>query len=125
MSAALRLVEFAATLTRADRFRFLQLKRFLKVAFRELLPRSLLTRPKHGFEVPIDEWLRGPLREFLRDQLAPPRLRVHGLVDPAFVEQLVVEHEQRRRNRSRELFGLLVFQLWYDRWVPQRSSIEP
>jgi len=118
-----RLVELAAGLTHADRFRMLQLKRFLKAAFREVLPAELLARPEHGFEVPIDEWLRGPLREPLREQLAPQRLREHGLVDAGFVAQLIHEHEQRRRNRSRELFALLVFQLWYDRWHPERSSI--
>jgi asparagine synthase (glutamine-hydrolysing) len=111
-----RIVEFAARLSQRDRFRFLQLKRFLKAAFRALLPAELLARPKHGFEVPIGEWLRGPLRGFLRDHLAPERLRAHGLMAPAFVERMLREHETRTRNRSRELFAVLVFQLWYDRW---------
>ena len=118
-----RIVEFAARLSQRDRFRFLELKRFLKSAFRVLLPEELLRRPKHGFEVPIDEWLRGPLREFLRDHLAPERLRAHGVIAPAFVERMLREHEERRRNRSRELFSLLVFQLWYDRWHSKPPAI--
>jgi hypothetical protein len=69
--------------------------------------------------VPIDEWLRG----FLREHLAPERLRAHALVAPAFVEQMLREHEERRRNRSRELFAVLVLQLWYDRWQSKPPAI--
>ncbi|MGE0454718.1 MAG: asparagine synthase (glutamine-hydrolyzing) [Vicinamibacteria bacterium] len=112
-----RLVEFAFALPEESKFAFATLKRFLKLAFAELLPAELLRRPKHGFEVPIDEWLRGPLRERLRDELQPARLARHGFFEPAFVGRLLAEHEQRRRNRSRELFLLLVFELWYSRWT--------
>jgi len=112
-----RLVEFAFALPEESKFAFASLKRFLKLAFTELLPAELLRRPKHGFEVPIDEWLRGPLRERLRDELQPARLARHGFFEPAFVGRLLEEHEQRRRNRSRELFLLLVFELWYSRWT--------
>jgi asparagine synthase (glutamine-hydrolysing) len=112
-----RLVEFAMRLPQASKLSLFTLKRFLRLAFRELLPREILGRPKHGFEVPTDEWLRGPLRGFLEAALQPARIGRHGLYDAAFVEELKREHQQRKRNRSRELFQLLVFELWYDRWV--------
>jgi asparagine synthase (glutamine-hydrolysing) len=112
-----RLVEFAATLPQGSKLLLWRLKRFLKVAFADLLPRSILHRRKHGFEVPIDEWLRGPQRDFARDVLSPAALSSHGLFDAKEVQRLLAEHLERRRNRSRELFGLIVFQLWYDRWM--------
>jgi len=110
-----RLVEFAGRLPQESKFALFTLKRFLKLAFRDLLPPEILHRRKHGFEVPTDEWLRGPLRELLFDALSPLRLARHGFVDPGFVAEIVREHVERRRNRSRELYLLLVFELWYDR----------
>jgi asparagine synthase (glutamine-hydrolysing) len=110
-----RLVEFAGRLPQESKFSLFALKRFLKLAFRELLPAEIRNRPKHGFEVPTDEWLRGPLKELLFDALSPARLARHGLVDSEFVAEIVREHVEKRRNRSRELYLLLVFELWYDR----------
>ncbi len=110
-----RLVEFAGRLPQQSKFALFALKRFLKLAFRELLPAPILGRRKHGFEVPTDEWLRGPLKDLLCDALSPARLARHGFVDPGFVAGIVREHVERRRNRSRELYLLLVFELWYDR----------
>jgi asparagine synthase (glutamine-hydrolysing) len=112
-----RLVEFAMRLPQRSKLPFFTLKRFLRLAFRELLPRAITERGKHGFEVPTDEWLRGPLRGFMEQALEPRRIARHGLYDAAFVEELKREHAERSRNRSRELFQLLVFELWYDRWV--------
>ena len=110
-----RLVEFAGRLPQESKFALFALKRFLKLAFRELLPPEILNRRKHGFEVPTDEWLRGPLKDLLFDALSPARLARHGFVDSGFVAGIVREHVERRRNRSRELYLLLVFELWYDR----------
>ena len=112
-----RVVEFAMGLSDEAKFTVLSLKRFLKGAFAELLPPEVLHRRKHGFEVPLDEWLRGPLRGLARAALEGAALRRHGLVDPAFVTRMLDEHERAVRNWSSEIFALLVFQLWYDRWM--------
>jgi asparagine synthase (glutamine-hydrolysing) len=116
-----RVVEFAMGLSDEAKFTVLTLKRFLKAAFGGLLPPSILHRRKHGFQVPIDEWLRGPLRDLTRSVLDPAVLRRHGLVEPAFVTRMIDEHEAGTRNWSTEIFGLLVFQLWHDRWMTKAS----
>jgi asparagine synthase (glutamine-hydrolysing) len=120
-----RLVEFAMGLPGEAKFTIGRLKRFLKEAFRELLPASIRHRRKHGFEVPLDEWLRGPLRDLARDALAPPRLAAHGLFEPMEVGRLLDEHEARSRNWSREIYGLLVFQMWHDRWMRPAAAAAP
>jgi asparagine synthase (glutamine-hydrolysing) len=112
-----RLVELALSLPDEAKITILTLKRFLRLAFRELLPVSLLRRAKHGFRVPLDEWLRGPLRERAREALSPAALRVHGFFDPDGVARLLHEHESGACDRSSELFTLLVFQAWHDRWM--------
>jgi asparagine synthase (glutamine-hydrolysing) len=111
------MVEFAMGLSDRAKFRLRTLKWFLKRAYARRLPASILRRRKHGFEVPVDEWLRGPLKDLARSALGGAALRQHGLFEPAFVGRMLDEHEASRRNWSREIFALLVFQLWYDRWV--------
>jgi asparagine synthase (glutamine-hydrolysing) len=112
-----RLVEFAMGLPDRAKFRRHTLKWFPKRAFAGRLPAAILHRRKHGFEVPLSAWLRGPLREMVRSALSAAALQRHGMFEPSFVARMLDEHEASRRNWSREIFGLLVFQLWYERWM--------
>jgi asparagine synthase (glutamine-hydrolysing) len=112
-----RLVEFALSLPDEAKITLLTLKRFLRLALRDLLPPSLLRRPKHGFRVPLAEWLRGPLRERARDTLCPASLQAHGFFDAKGVGELLREHESGASDRSSEIFTLLVFQAWHERWM--------
>ncbi|HEY7676293.1 MAG TPA: asparagine synthase C-terminal domain-containing protein, partial [Candidatus Methylomirabilis sp.] len=91
-------------------------KVLLKALADRYLPPAIVQRKKQGFTVPVGEWFRGPLRPLLRDALAPPRLARQGLFDAAAVEALMAEHETGRRNRWKELWALLVFQLWWERY---------
>jgi asparagine synthase (glutamine-hydrolysing) len=111
-----RLVELAMTIPDEHKFTIRTLKRFLKAAFADRLPQAILHRKKHGFEVPVDEWLRGPLRDVARSALSPGALAAHGFFEPAPVVRMLDEHEARQRNWSKELFTLLVFQMWHRSW---------
>ena len=81
----------------------------------DLLPADIVRRPKAGFHVPIPGWLKGELRPLLTDVLSPERVRRHGVFDPDAVDALVRAHLDGRRNLSRELWGLLMFGLWFER----------
>ncbi len=94
------------------------------------VPRALLAtrlgpeitqRRKQGFSVPMARWLLGPLRPLLDECLSPPALRAHGLVRPQGVAELVRRLEGGRRAMETPLWGLLMFQLWYDRWGPSHD----
>src|SRR5262249_59986113 len=74
-------------------------------------------RRKHGFALPLDEWLRGRLRAFARDTLGGAALTAHGVFDGRGVSALLDAHEAGLGNHSREIFAVLVFQLWWDRWM--------
>jgi asparagine synthase (glutamine-hydrolysing) len=119
-----RLVELALSLPDESKATIFTLKRFLRLAFRDLLPPSLLRRPKHGFRVPLDEWLRGPLRERAWDLLSAGALKAHGLFDAKAVGELLREHESGARNRCGEIFTLLVFQAWYEAWMVPAPPVE-
>jgi len=66
--------------------------------------------------VPIDDWLRGSLRDWAEDLISEQRLREHGYLDPAAVRKLWDQHLCRWRNHSNILWPILMFQAWYGKW---------
>ncbi len=91
-------------------------KVLLKALAERYLPADIVHRKKQGFTVPVAEWFRGPLCPLLRDALKPARLSRQGLFNARAVEALIAEHESGRRNRWKELWALLIFQLWWERY---------
>lgn len=89
-----------------------------KVALRRLLsryvPEALWDRPKMGFGVPIDAWLRGPLKDWAGALLDPARLAREGHLQPAPVARAWEEHQSRRFNRQYRLWPVLMFQSWLE-----------
>jgi asparagine synthase (glutamine-hydrolysing) len=110
-----RVVEFAWRLPLRQKIRGGVSKWLLRRVLERHVPRSLFERPKHGFGVPIDAWLRGPLREWAEDLLSEERLAREGFLDPAPVRSALRQHLQGRRNRQYELWTVLMFQSWLDR----------
>ena len=87
-------------------------KRLLRAAVSDLLPPSVLRRPKKGFGIPIAAWLNQSLRSLAQDVLAPTRLRASGLFRPETVERLLREHARGVADHRKPLWTLLVFELW-------------
>ena len=91
-----------------------------KVALRRILakyvPTQLFDRPKQGFSVPLNDWLRGPLREFAGDMLSSDRIARAGLFDQRIVQRRWAEHQSGRRNWGQHLWTLIMFELWKDHW---------
>jgi asparagine synthase (glutamine-hydrolysing) len=81
------------------------------------VPRHLTERPKMGFGVPIDAWLRGPLRDWAETLLAPARLADHGLVRVEPVRRAWQEHLVGTRNWQYPLWNVLMLQAWRERWA--------
>jgi asparagine synthase (glutamine-hydrolysing) len=80
------------------------------------VPKHLIDRPKTGFSIPLDEWLRGPLKTWASDLLAPRRLNRQGWFDSKRVSFVWAEHQQGRRNHGFWLWNVLMAQAWSDRW---------
>lgn len=97
-----------------------------KVALRRLLARrvpvELFDRPKQGFSVPLNEWLRGPLKEWAADTLSPDRIAGQGLLMPKLVTQRWQEHQSGERNWGAHLWNILMFQAWHDCWHSDQSA---
>lgn len=115
-----RLVEYAAKIPSRVKFPGGRRKHLLKKGLEPLLDHDLLYRKKAGFNVPKNVWLRGPLRELVGDTLSAQRLGRHGLLDARVVQRLVDEHQRRKADHSFAIWSVLIFQLWYDRFVAGR-----
>lgn len=111
-----RVVEFAWKLPEQYRWDGANGKLLLRRLLYRLLPRELVDRPKQGFEIPLDDWLRGPLREWMNDLLDPAALRAEGLLEVPVVSALVTEHLSGRSNNGYALWPVLMFEAWRRRW---------
>lgn len=80
------------------------------------VPRQLIDRPKAGFGIPLDEWLRGPLKGWASDLLAVDRLRHQGRFDAGRVQAVWAEHLHGQRNHGSWLWNVLMVQAWADQW---------
>ena len=79
------------------------------------VPKTLIERPKTGFAVPIGYYLRGPLRDWAEDMLAPARLKRQGFFDPAKVRKIWDIQSSGKQNLQHELWSVLMFQSWLER----------
>ena len=108
-------MEFAKSLRVKDRVRGLKTKVFLKRYARRYLPNNIVNRRKRGLSVPINSWLRGPLKEWAIATLKKGRLEQVGIHTSAAME-LFSEHCQRKADHARAIWTLLVLGEWLD-WV--------
>jgi asparagine synthase (glutamine-hydrolysing) len=92
-------------------------KRLLRKALAPLLPKQILRGSKQGFSIPVAAWLRGPLQGFAREVLSAETLSRQGWLDPATVTGLLDRHCSGREDLSRQLWGLMAFTLWFDRYA--------
>ncbi len=113
-----RVVEYAAALPDAFKFKNGEAKHPLKMLLARYAPPALFERPKMGFGAPIDVWLRRELRDLLTDYLSPARLDAEGLFDSKPVETMMRAHLDGRENHHHRLWALLMWEMWRERWRP-------
>jgi asparagine synthase (glutamine-hydrolysing) len=112
-----RVVEFAWRLPIDMKVRGSVGKRILRRVLHSYVPRELVERPKTGFGIPLDRWLRGPLRDWAEALLAEKRLRDEGFFNPRPIRHAWAEHLSGRRDYSYHLWDILMFQAWQERWL--------
>jgi asparagine synthase (glutamine-hydrolysing) len=109
-------VEFAARVPPSMKIREGRGKWLVRQVLYKHVPAALIDRPKTGFSIPLDQWLRGPLKSWVGDLLAPARLRRQGLFNAERVELMLGQHMSGRRNHGYWLWNVLMAQAWHDEW---------
>jgi asparagine synthase (glutamine-hydrolysing) len=114
------LMELAASMPSSLKLRGSTKKWLLRRVAADLLTQSLLERPKHGFGVPHERWFRQELREFASDLLLGERFRQRGVIQPAFVKQLLDDHVSGRRAGHYLIWNLLMLESWYQTFIDEK-----
>ncbi len=112
-----RVGQFAASVPLDYKLRGSKGKHILKKSVEGLLPPAILHRSKKGFGIPIAEWLKTRLNPLMNDMLAPARLKSQGLFESDYVQKLITEHENGVASHHKQLWTMLVFQLWHDNFL--------
>ena len=113
-----RLVEFSWRLPKEFKIRGTVGKWITRELLYSYVPREIVDRPKQGFSVPIDAWLRGALRDWAEELLAPTALVQSGVIDVKHVRQRWSEHLSGRRNWAHFLWSVLMFESWRKAYGP-------
>lgn len=109
-----RIVEYAWRLPLHMKIRNGQGKWLLRQVLYQYVPQELIERPKMGFGIPIDSWLRGPLKEWASSLLDRKRLEHEGYFNPEPICNVWQEHLSGSKNLQYHLWGVLMFQAWLD-----------
>ncbi|MBM3527073.1 MAG: asparagine synthase (glutamine-hydrolyzing) [Alphaproteobacteria bacterium] len=111
-----RLVEFVLSLPADIRRGDGRPKALLRQVLDRYVPRAMTDRPKRGFSVPLGEWLKGPLRGWAGDLLAPEAMKRENLFDAQRVQSLWQRHLSGTENNATGLWNILMVRAWTERW---------
>ena len=112
-----RLIEFAWTLPKQMRVRGSTTKWLLREICYRHVPKEIVDRPKMGFAIPLDKWLRGPLYEWAESLLDKQKLEEGGLFEPGPVRAAWDQFLDGNGNVQNGIWGLLQAQAWLERWA--------
>jgi asparagine synthase (glutamine-hydrolysing) len=115
--------DFALSLPPRMKVRGFQKKRILRRAAAPLLPEAILKARKRGFSIPAARWFRGELEPYAREILSDDSVRAQGYFEPKAVSSLLDQHVSGRHDLSRQIWGLMSFALWHERYAS--SNVAP
>jgi asparagine synthase (glutamine-hydrolysing) len=113
-------MEFAATIPSQFKLKGQEKKYILKKAFTPYLPPEILYRKKHGFEVPLDRWFRNELKDLTSATIMSSEALQRGFFNPEYLQTMWRQHQSGQRNFGTNLWALLMFELWYRRFMEKK-----
>lgn len=107
------IVEFAFSLPDEYKIKGKKLKRIMKDTFADILPRNFCNMKKSGFEIPLDYWFRNQMKDMLEQLFEKNTIEKQGIFNYSYIQQILQEHYEQKKNRKNEIWTLYIFQMWY------------
>jgi asparagine synthase (glutamine-hydrolysing) len=111
------LAAYVSSLPDEYRVRGRTTKWILREAMKQLLPQAILERPKVGFRVPVNEWFRGPMKDYLYEHLTGTDSRTRHYYHAQALQQVLSEHVAGRQNHEKLLWSLLTLEIWHRQYL--------
>lgn len=111
------IIEWAAQLPSEYKYYEGQKKYILKQIVHKYIPQQIMNRPKMGFGIPVETWLSSELKELVQEYLSKENIQRHGLFSYSEIQKLVKEFFNGRTENHLKIWYLLMFQMWYDKWI--------
>ena len=111
-----RFVEYSFGLPVHLKVRGIETKYIFKKIMNRYLPPGIARRAKKGFGIPIAKWIRSDLKELFEEELSERKIAQEGILNPLYVRRLFDDHLRGVKDNRKQLWAILIFELWYKRW---------
>lgn len=112
-----KVIEFAASLPEHLKVQRFETKSLLKKVAARLVPKEVIYRRKMGFGVPLGDWFRGEMKNFVREILLSEKSLDRGIIKREMLERYVSEHTNAERDHTPQIWTLLMLELWFQRFI--------
>jgi asparagine synthase (glutamine-hydrolysing) len=113
------IIEWAAQLPSDYKYFKGRKKYILKQIVHKYVPKEIMERPKMGFGIPVEKWLADELKPLVMEYLSPEKVNVHGLFNTEEVNNLCADFYNGRKEKHLKIWHILMFQMWYEKWMVQ------
>ena len=118
-------IDFVLSIPSNKRSKYYNLKGLLKKSLSPLIPKEVLNAPKKGFTLPLDNWLRNDLKSIVLHFLSPPFLKEQDIFNDSLYYEIILPFLENKLSCTTKVFGLLMFQLWYNQNIMNKDMLEP
>jgi len=112
-----KFIEYVASVPFDLKLKNFQNKYILKQALAGSLPKQIIKRRKQGFGIPIGQWFRGQLKEYMMDVLFNAQTTKSGYLNKKYIENIIKEHMSGREDNGYKIWSLLMFELWFREFI--------
>ncbi|HMU45689.1 MAG TPA: asparagine synthase (glutamine-hydrolyzing) [Chitinophagaceae bacterium] len=112
-----RIIEFVSQLPSEMKLKNGEKKYLLKKIAHKYIPKELLDRPKAGFTIPMNEWLRSDLKHYLMNYINEEKLSQHGYLNNKKAILVRDEFLSGKKRRETQVWLILMFQMWWEKWM--------
>ena len=109
------IIEFASNMPIKYKIKDLKGKLVLRNILKKFVPENLYERPKMGFGIPLNKWLKSGLKDWVFDTLNFDKIKRQGIINPFILQKFLEEHFNGDRNWETKIWIILMFQSWYDK----------